>query len=77
MDTRKGGHRYCPNCKRVVETTVLLEGYRQTEVLGTLAKKRQVICGTDAEGSGGCGTKWFTLEIPEDLVPGAAGKRGS
>ena len=29
------------------------------------AKKRQVICGTDAEGSNACGTKWFTLELPE------------
>ncbi len=65
MDTRKGGHRYCPKCKRVVETRVLLEGYCQTEVNGVLAKKRQIICGTDSEGSGGCGHRWFTLEIPE------------
>jgi len=34
-----------------VETRVLLEGYCQTEVHGIPAKKRQVICGTDAEGS--------------------------
>ena len=26
MDTRKGGHRYCPGCKKNVETRVLLEG---------------------------------------------------
>ncbi len=76
MDTRKGGHRYCPNCKKVVETRVLLEGYCQTEVHGTLAKKRQVICGTDAAGSGGCGTRWFTLEIPEEEVLWPSGKRG-
>jgi hypothetical protein len=76
MDTRSGGHRYCPNCKKVVETRVLLEGYCQTEVHGILAKKRQVICGTDAEGSEGCGTKWFTLEILEDLVLGSDGRRG-
>ena len=68
MDTRRGGHRYCPNCKKVVETRVLLEGYCQTEFRGVLAKKRLVICGMDAEGSGGCKTKWFTLEIPEDQV---------
>ena len=68
MDTRKGGHRYCPNCRKVVETRVLLEGYCQTEIHGIPAKKRQVICGTDAEGTGGCGTKWNTLEILEDLV---------
>jgi hypothetical protein len=40
------------------------------------AKKRQVICGTDAEGSNGCGTKWFTLELPEDqLLAGNGEKR--
>ena len=76
MDTRKGGHRYCPNCKKFVETRVLLEGYSQTEVHGIPAKKRQIICGTDAEGSNGCGTKWFTLEIPKDLVLRPVGKEG-
>jgi hypothetical protein len=76
MDIRRGGHRYCPTCKRVVETRVLLKGYSQIPVLGILAKKRQVICGTDAEGSGGCGTKWFTLEIPEEQVLGSGRKRG-
>jgi hypothetical protein len=34
MDTRKGGHRYCPSCKQIVETRVLLEGYCQTEIHG-------------------------------------------
>jgi hypothetical protein len=59
-----------------VETRVLLEGYSQTEVHGIPAKKRQVICGTDAEGSNGCGTKWFTLELPEDqLLAGNGEKR--
>ena len=76
MDTRKGGHRYCPSCKKIVETRVLLEGYCQTEVYGIPAKKRQVICGTDAEGTGGCGTRWFTLEIVEDHLLGPGGKRG-
>jgi hypothetical protein len=76
MDTRKGGHRYCPSCKKIVETRVLLEGYSQVEIQGFSAKKRQVICGTDAEGSNGCGAKWFTLEILEDQVLRPAGKRG-
>ena len=76
MDTRKGGHRYCPNCKRVVETRVLLEGYCQTEIHGTLAKRRQFICGTDGKGSNGCGTRWFTLEVLEDLFLGSGGERG-
>ena len=70
MDVRRGGHRYCPNCKRVVETRVLLEGYSQVPVGGVLAKRREVICGTDEQGSGGCGTRWFTLEIVEErLLP--------
>ena len=76
MDTRKGGHRYCPNCKRIVETRVLLEGYRQVEIQGILAKRPQVICGTDAKGSNGCKMKWFTLEIPEDQILGPGRKRG-
>ena len=76
MNTRKGGHRYCPTCKKVVETRVLLEGYRQVEIQGILAKKRQIICGTDRQGSGGCGTKWFTLEIPEEEVWGPGSKKG-
>jgi hypothetical protein len=58
-----------------METRVLLEGYSQTEVQGIPAKKRQIICGTDAKASNGCGTKWFTLEILEDQVLGKAGKR--
>jgi hypothetical protein len=68
--------RYCPSCKQIVETRVLLEGYCQTEVHGIPAKKRQVICGTDAEGTGGCGTKWFTLELPEDQLLPSTEKRG-
>ena len=57
-----------PNCKRVVETRGLLEGYSQVPVHGILAKRRQVICGTDVEDSGGFGIRWFTLEIVEDQV---------
>ena len=76
MDTRRGGHRFCPNCKKIVETRVLLEGYSQVEIFGTLAKRRQIICGTDEKGSNGCGTRWFTLEIVEEQVLWPAGKRG-
>jgi hypothetical protein len=46
------------------------------EFHGIPAKKRQIICGTDAEGSNGCGTRWFTLEILEEQILGKAGKRG-
>jgi hypothetical protein len=77
MDTRKGGHKYCPSCKKIVETRALLGGYSQTEVQGIPAKKRQIICGTDAKGSNGCGKKWFTLEILEDQVLRPAGRKGA
>ncbi len=70
MDVRHGGHRYCPNCKRIVETRVLLDGYRQVPIHGVLAKRRQVICGKDEKGRGGCGTKWFTLEVLEEKLMG-------
>jgi hypothetical protein len=75
MDTRSGAHGYCPNCKKIVETRVLLEGNSQTEFHGILAKRRQIVCGTDAEGTGGCGIKWFTLEILEDQLLPATKKR--
>ena len=77
MDTPKGGNRYCPSCKKIVETRVLLEGYSQTEVQGIPAKKRQILCGTDAKGSNGCGARWFTLELLEDQVLRATGKKGA
>ena len=75
MDKRKVGNRYCPSCKKIVETRVLLEGYCKTDFHGIPAKKRQVIYGTDAEGLNGCGTKWFTLEILEDQLIGPTGKK--
>jgi hypothetical protein len=76
MEKRKGGNRYCPRCKKIVETRVLVEGYSQAEVHGIPAKRRQGICGTDDQGSNGCGTRWFTLEILEEKVLGKGGKRG-
>ena len=76
MDSRKGGSRFCPSCKKIVETRVLLEGYSQEEIHGIPAKRRQIVRGTDAQGSNGCGTKWFTLEIPEDQILGPVKKRG-
>ena len=53
MDSRKGGHRYCPNRKNIVETRFLLEGYSQAVVRCIPAKKHQIICGTNAEGQTG------------------------
>jgi hypothetical protein len=65
-----------PKLQTNVETRVLLEGYSQEEFHGIPGKKPQIICGTDAGGSNGCGTKWFTLEILEEKVLEKAGKRG-
>ena len=62
----EGGHRYCPNCHQVVETRVLSAGYSQVIFRGIHAKRRQIIHGTDDQGTGGCGYKWYTLEMPED-----------
>jgi hypothetical protein len=50
MDKRRGGQRNCPRCKIIVETRVRREGYSQPEFHGIPAKKRQILCGTDAEG---------------------------
>ena len=68
MDIRRGGRRYCPYCRKVVETRVLPNGYSQVEFNGILAKRRQIIHGTDAQGTDECGHKWFTLEVPEDIL---------
>ncbi len=53
-----------------------MEGYSQAEFYGIPGKKCQVICGTEAQDSDGCGTKWFNLEILEEKVLGKTGKRG-
>jgi hypothetical protein len=63
-----GGKRYCPNCKKIVETRVLPDRYSQKEYDGISAKRRQVICGIDKHGTNGCGTKWYTLEVEENAL---------
>jgi hypothetical protein len=63
-----GGHRYCPYCKKVVETRVIAGQYTQVDFKGITAKKRQIVCGTDNQGSHGFGNKWFTLEMSEDFL---------
>ena len=63
-----GGDRYCPLCKKVVETIALPKGYSQTTFRAIRAKRRHIICGTDEKGSNGCGTQWYTLEIEENAL---------
>jgi hypothetical protein len=69
MIRHTGGHRYCPNCKRIVETRVLAEGYAQVLYRGVLVKRRKIVCGRNRDGLGGCGHVWFTYEIPEEVLP--------
>jgi hypothetical protein len=84
MRIRRGGYRYCPFCREIVETRVLPEGYRQQVYRDVPVKRRKVICGMDREGRGGCGHEWFTYEIPETVLgdafsgagSGSDGKRG-
>ena len=64
----RGGRRFCPICKKIVETRVLPGGYRQVPMGDILLKRRVVICGTDANGSNGCGCKWATLEKVDEII---------
>ena len=65
---RRGGYRYCPNCKQIVETRVLLEGYGQVPYQGVLAKRRKIICWKDVYGDDGCGHEWYSLEVPDAVL---------
>jgi len=62
----EGGQRYCPRCKKIMETRALPEGYSQTEFRGIRAKRRRVICWAGLSGSSGCAAKWYTVEMPEE-----------
>jgi hypothetical protein len=73
MIRHTGGHRFCPNCKRIVETRVQANGYGQAEYRGGYAKQRKIICAKDRHGNGGCGYVWVTLEIPQELLREIAG----
>ena len=67
MGQGDGGHRYCPTCRQIKEIRVF-PGSPQIIIGGLHAKKRKVICGIDAQGSNGCGTTWYTLEIEESVL---------
>ena len=68
MIRHSGGHRFCPICKRIVETRVLAGGYKQVEYRGGYAKQRKIVCAKDRYGNGGCGRTWNTFEIPQELL---------
>ena len=61
------GLKYCPNCKKVVVTKAL-PNYSQIEFRGILVKKREIAHLPEDDG---CGSTWFTLEMPEDVLIGS------
>ena len=64
----QGTQKYCPVCKEIVLTHVLNVGYSQVKFNGVLVKRRKIIHPIDNNGNPGCGSTWYTLEIPEDAL---------
>ena len=60
------GKKYCPECKEVVYSKALAN-YSQVEFRGIPVKRREII---HKEEDGGCGHKWYTIEVPEDILIG-------
>ena len=58
------GTKYCPNCKEVVVTKALAN-YTQVKYRGVLAKRREIM---HMEEDGGCGHRWHTVEVLENLL---------
>ena len=58
------GEKYCPECKQVV-TTKALSDYSQVEYRGILIKRRKI---GHLEEDSGCGHRWYTVEMPEDVL---------
>ncbi len=61
------GTKYCPDCRKVVETKAL-SNYSQVEYRNILVKKRKI---AHLEEDGGCGHTWYTIELPEDVLTGS------
>ena len=58
------GMKYCPNCKEVVVTKAL-SNYSQVDFRGVPAKRRKII---HLEEDSGCGHRWYTVEVAEDVL---------
>jgi len=58
------GTKYCPECGEVVYAKALAN-YSQVEFRGIPVKRRELI---HMEEDGGCGCRWYTLEVPEDIL---------
>jgi hypothetical protein len=57
------GKKYCPKCEEVVEKKAL-SNYSHVEFRGIQIKRRRI---SHLEEDGGCGHKWITFEVPEDI----------
>jgi hypothetical protein len=58
------GMKYCPNCRKVVETKAL-SNYSQVDFRGIRGKRRKI---AHLEEDGGCGHVWYTVEVLEDVL---------
>ena len=58
------GMKYCPNCKEVVVTKAL-GSYSQVDFKGVPGKRRKIV---HLEEDGGCGHRWYTVELIEDVL---------
>ena len=58
------GLKFCPMCQKIVVTKAL-PNYSQIEFRGILVKKREI---AHLEEDDGCGHRWFTVEMPEDVL---------
>ena len=58
------GTKFCPQCEEVVITKALSD-YSQVEYRGILVKRRKI---GHLEEDSGCGHRWYTVELPEDVL---------
>lgn len=59
------GKKYCPKCQKVVETKAL-PNYTQVNYRGIPVKRRRI---AHLEEDGGCGHRWYTVEVVQDALP--------
>lgn len=60
------GIKWCPKCGKLMRTSVMPNLPDNGNEHGLHYKRRIIICGSDAAGTGGCGTQWKTLDILQD-----------
>ena len=58
------GQKFCPACEEIVLTKALPK-YSQVEFQGIPVKRREI---AHLEEDSGCGHRWYTLELPEDVL---------